>query len=160
MEKFGKIIDLIGDKLENIEFVGTRKFLHIKCRKCTKNYQIYIPYNDKLASQLMCPCQKPKTRNEIKFAYVLPNVEIEGYRLLSNFKHYINDKSKIILLCPHGHEFKITYYKFVHLGWRCIFCIKSMNLSKITESYPEFNKDILDMHFICQKLRALKRIEI
>lgn len=71
-----------------------------------------------------------------------------GYKLLSN--KYRNNKSKIKLLCPNGHEWETTFHNFRNNGGkkgnRCLYCYLENNytsepeqklLDFFVENYPD-----------------------
>lgn len=80
--------------------------------------------------------------------YVISYVEQFGYKLLS--KTYKNNKSKIKLLCPEGHEWETTFHGFSdngsNTGARCLYCYLENNytskpeqklLDFFMENYPD-----------------------
>ena len=68
--------------------------------------------------------------NKLKYDDVKTYIENEGYELLS--KEYINAREKLLLKCPNGHEYKISFSKFKS-GRRCGKC--SNEKRKLTYSY-------------------------
>ena len=69
----------------------------------------------------------PICKGGIKLTYLYVNsfIEREGYQLLSN--DYKNNRVKLLLKCPEGHEYKANFRDFQQ-GNRCPFC--SNNTSK------------------------------
>jgi len=61
---------------------------------------------------------------KLTYDYVKEQIEIEGYKLLSN--EYVNNKSKLTIQCPKGHISEISMRNFQQ-GSRCSVCY---NLSK------------------------------
>jgi len=57
------------------------------------------------------------------YVYIKKEVESEGYRLLS--KQYTNNKSKLNLICPNNHIYKVSWYEWRRLGSRCPRCSKT-----------------------------------
>ena len=68
--------------------------------------------------------------NKLKYDDVKTYIENEGYELLS--KEYINAREKLLLKCPNGYEYKISFSKFKS-GRRCGKC--SNEKRKLTYSY-------------------------
>ena len=54
------------------------------------------------------------------YDYVKNIIENEGYTLLSD--NYKNNRTKIELICPYGHEYKVTFGDFYNSGSRCPLC--------------------------------------
>ena len=52
--------------------------------------------------------------------YVKSYVEKYGYKLLS--KSYKNNREKMKLLCPRGHEWETSFHNFKDVGNRCAIC--------------------------------------
>jgi len=101
--------------------------------------------------------------------YVYNYVAEFGYKLLS--KRYINNTSKIKLLCPEGHEWETNFHSFKDGGSRCLHCyLKNSYTSRpeqklvdyFIENYPDIKfihndrKQItpleLDLYFLDQKI--------
>lgn len=75
---------------------------------------------------------------KLTYDYVKIYIEshYEGSKLLS--KEYINIKEKLLIRCPFGHEFKMSFDSFKR-GYRCQYCAKNAPLT--TEFvYSEFAK--------------------
>jgi hypothetical protein len=92
-----------------------------------------------------------------------------GYKLLSD--KYINNTSKIKLLCPEGHEWETNFHNFKDNGVRCLYCYLENNYTSrpeqklvdyFIENYPDIKfihndrKQItpleLDLYFLGQKI--------
>ena len=72
---------------------------------------------------------KKKSYEEVK-AYI----ESFGYELLST--EYINNSTKLDIICPKGHKFKMAYTNFQQ-GQRCPICADKSNADKQRLSYDE-----------------------
>lgn len=57
------------------------------------------------------------------YEYIKKEIESEGYQLLS--KKYINNKSKLSLICPNNHVYKVSWYEWKKLGSRCPRCSRT-----------------------------------
>lgn len=64
-------------------------------------------------------------------------VESRGYKLLSN--KYTNNKHKLLLECPNGHEWETTFHNFKDGEVKCFWCYLDNNYtSKFEESVREY----------------------
>jgi hypothetical protein len=81
--------------------------------------------------------------NRFTIEYVTEYVEKFGYKLLSN--KYVNNRSKIKLLCPNDHEWSTTFHNFKDGEARCFFCYLSNNYtSKFERSVRDYVESIYD----------------
>jgi hypothetical protein len=65
--------------------------------------------------------------------YVRKYVSKFGYKLLT--KKYINNRQKLLLLCPKGHEWSTNFHNFKDMGNRCFRCyVKNDYVSKFEVS--------------------------
>ncbi|EEM19269.1 hypothetical protein bthur0001_56340 [Bacillus thuringiensis serovar tochigiensis BGSC 4Y1] len=62
--------------------------------------------------------QQSKERAKGKF---LALCDLEGYKIIGE---YINNRTKIQLICPTGHNWKVRPYSFSYLSSRCAICNK------------------------------------
>lgn len=73
--------------------------------------------------------------NKLTYEYVKNYVESRGYKLLS--KKYINNRQKLLLKCPKGHEWETTFHNF--MDSKCFWCyIENNYISKFEESVREY----------------------
>jgi len=76
------------------------------------------------------------------YTYIKNAIESEGYKLLS--KKYINNKSKLNLICPNNHLYKVSWDEWNRLNSRCPRCgkvgesIQEENLFKFISKYGKF----------------------
>jgi hypothetical protein len=110
-----------------------------------KNYQLlsdnYINANIKLV--LKCPighrykvsfnnfkqgkrCSICAGNKKLSYNNVKDYIEKEGYQLLS--KEYKNNSTKLVLKCPIGHEYNVSFNNFKN-GNRCPYCAGNKKLS-------------------------------
>ena len=81
--------------------------------KCPEDHEYNVAFGNFLIGK-RCPfC------NKLSYDYVKGYIESKGYQLLS--KKYINVKQKLLLKCPIGHEYKVTWSNF-KIGSRCPLC--------------------------------------
>jgi len=57
------------------------------------------------------------------YDYIKNAFEKEGYKLLT--KKYINNKQKLVFICPNGHKYYITWSNW-KLGYRCAKCANNI----------------------------------
>ena len=76
------------------------------------------------------------------YEFVKEYIESFGYKLLS--KKYINSHTKLLIKCPKGHEYKISFSSFKQ-GYRCSYCCGNAKyiLEDIEEYIKTFNYTLL-----------------
>jgi len=111
-------IEKDGYQLLSKKYTNSRSNLLIKC---PKGHEYNIKWNT-FQQGHRCPiCMNQK----LTYKHVKDYIEKEGYQLLS--KTYKNVRTKLLLKCPIGHEYKVKFNDFQQ-GQRCPFC--SNNISK------------------------------
>jgi hypothetical protein len=74
---------------------------------------------------------------KLTYGFVKEYVEGRGYELLS--KEYTSNKQKLLLKCPHGHEWETTLHGFKDAGTNCFWCyIENNYTSKFEGSVREY----------------------
>ena len=103
-----------GYQLLSDDYVNTHTKLLIKC---SKGHEYYARFNN-FQQGAKCPiCIGNK---KLSYNYVKDYIEKEDYKLLS--KKYKNNKQKLLLKCPIGHEYKISFSTFKNSKHRCPYC--------------------------------------
>ena len=128
-------IEKDGYKLLSKEYINANTKMEIRC---DKNH-IYSTTWDIFKQGHRCPvCAGLK-----KYTYVQVKEQIEkdGYKLLS--KEYINNKTKLDIKCPLGHNFKMNYSKFRY-GQKCPVCWQENSQSKAEKEVQEFVKSLFE----------------
>lgn len=90
---------------------------------CQKGHKHSITWNS-FNNGNRCPeCAKENTRLKLKldFSIIKQEIEKEGYILLSTDEDYINNTSKLKMICPEGHKCEIRWSNFQQ-GKRCREC--------------------------------------
>ena len=90
---------------------------------CQKRHKHSITWNS-FNNGNRCPeCAKENTRLKLKldFSIIKQEIEKEGYILLSTDEDYINNTSKLKMICPEGHKCEISWSNFQQ-GKRCREC--------------------------------------
>lgn len=95
--------------------------------KCPENHIYTARWNDFQQGKRCRICAFKKLAEDRKHSYFFIKSEFEkrGWKLIS--KNYINNRTKLKVLCSEGHECKIAYDKFKS-GRGCPIC-KSINQS-------------------------------
>jgi hypothetical protein len=118
IETKNKIIHINRDKQYLID-KGKRYYKENKELCCLKKAEAYREKN---------PDAKPYLPGRVykhSIAYVKKYVEKFGYELLSTV--YINNREKIKLKCPEGHEWETTFHNFKDCENRCAICYQQNN---------------------------------
>lgn len=99
--------------------------------KCNNNHEPYTTsfYNFKKGSRCKVCHAKKKV---LKYKDIKKYIESFGYIILSN--EYKRSSEKLILKCPNGHEFKMSYNQFKS-GHRCSKCVNMKNAKQKMHSH-------------------------
>lgn len=102
--------------------------------RCSKNHEWKTTYSN-FQQGHRCPyCMAEDRRYE--YREVKGYIESFGYKLLST--EYKNNKCKLSIRCPKGHEFKMGFSSFKNQGQRCPICNESKGERRVRE-YLENN---------------------
>jgi len=119
-----------GYQLLSDDYVNTHTKLLIKC---SKGHEYYARFNN-FQQGAKCPiCIGNK---KLSYNYVKDYIEKEDYKLLS--KKYKNNKQKLLLKCPIGHEYKISFSTFKNSKHRCPYCADNIKYTY------EYVKDFIE----------------
>ena len=96
--------------------------------KCPIGHEHKIRFNNFQQGQRCSVCSKEETKKKLKlsFDYVKSFINNNNNTLLSDA--YKNNRTKLLLKCPIGHEYKITFKNFKD-GQRCSVCNGGIKLS-------------------------------
>lgn len=83
-----------------------------------------------------CRCPVCSRKIKLTYEFVKSEFEREGYELIS--KEYKNANSKVLTICPEGHEWEVTYAHFYD-GKRCGVCSNNKKL-EYDFVFSEFQK--------------------
>jgi len=92
--------------------------------KCPEGHEYKVNFRD-FKNGNRCPICAGNQRHT--YEYIKQYIEQEGYQLLS--KTYINAFTKLLTVCPKGHEYKTTFNNFQR-GYRCSTCWYESTSSK------------------------------
>ena len=81
-------------------------------------------------------CKYCSGNQKHSYEYVKEKIENERYTLLS--KEYIAESEKLLVKCPNGHEYNVTYGRF-RQGDRCPYCSRSKGEEKTNEILTKNN---------------------
>ncbi len=110
--------------------------------KCPIGHSYEVTYGNFYRGQR---CAKCNGGIKLTLDYVREFIEKENYQLLSN--SYKNARSKLLLKCPIGHEYKTKFYSFQQ-GNRCPICWHESSSSKEEQNIQLFVKS-LGYNIIC-----------
>jgi len=70
------------------------------------------------------------------YNYIRASFEREGYKLLT--KKYINNKQKLVFICPNGHKYYITWSNW-KLGYKCAKCANNIKktIKEVRKSFED-----------------------
>ena len=86
--------------------------------------------------------------NKPTYEYVKGSFEKEGYTLLST--EYVNSKSKLLSVCPNGHDYAVSWNHWSSLGSRCKECYnnRSVNIEYIRSVFEQEGYTLLSTKYI------------
>lgn len=124
-------IESFGYKLLSKEYINCRTKLLIECPKGHKYNVIFSSFKQ----GNRCPDCKRLLIDDVR-----QYIESFNYILLS--KEYINNRTKLLLTCPIGHEFKMSFGSFKDKNQRCPICMNKLRIDKHRLSYEEVKEYI------------------
>lgn len=94
---------------------------------CDKGHENYIRYDDLKRGKgcKKCAYVNLSEKKKRSFSYIKNYIEKENYKLLSNESNYINNKSKLKILCDKGHVY-ISRWNSFQMGNRCPKCANNI----------------------------------
>ena len=133
-------IEEFGYNLVSKEYINN----HTKLKMiCSKDHFFEMSYNN---FQTGYRCPKCSFENKaLSYDQVKEYIEGFGYQLVSN--GYKNSKTKLEMVCPKGHSFKMHYSGF-HRGKRCPECAKYLTTSRGEKEVLNFVQSIYDGRII------------
>jgi len=130
----------VKDYIESFDYVLLSleyKNAHSKLLvRCPLDHEYEVTFNN-FKKRGCKKCQYINIANQQKFTYeyVKKYIESFNYQLLSDT--YKNTRTKLLLKCPEGHEYKVNFNKFKQ-GSRCSICFGKQKLKyKYVKSYIE-----------------------
>ena len=109
--------------------------------KCPRGHKCAISWSNFRSGKRCRICRQIESSNRQKLSYknVKEYIESQGYELISD--NYINNREKILLKCPEGHEFYVRLDLF-KVGTRCPQCnVKSHGQKEIENILNKYNID-------------------
>ena len=95
---------LLSDTYEN-----AKKHLLIKCPNGHINHQKWNNFKSGCRCNI-CGIHESANKQKLYYEYVKQYIESEGYILLSDT--YINAREHLLLMCPNGHEYSVSFCNF------------------------------------------------
>jgi len=142
-------LEYVKDYIEGFGYVFlSKEYINIYAKlelQCDKGHQYKVVWKD---FQQGCRCSicagnKKKTIEEIK-----EYTEKLGYKCLS--KEYVNNSTKLLLVCPQNHEFKMAWNNFHNQGQRCSTCSgkKKKTIEEVKQYVEEFGYKCLSEKYV------------
>lgn len=131
-----------GYVLLSDEYINAHKKLKVKC---PKGHEFDITWNN-FQQGRRCPYERYKKaakKQKHSYKYIKEQVEKEGYQLLS--KKYINDRTKLDMICNNGHKCSISYNNFKR-DRRCYICFGKFSKSEkeIVDYIKSFDIEVIE----------------
>ena len=156
-------IESEGYHLLSDSYINSKEKLLVKCQN---NHTYKVRFNSFKSGRRCIKCfhqnskkrKQPKIvsnqKKKLSYQIVKNFIESEGYQLLSDT--YINNRTKLLLKCPIGHEYEATFNSFQY-GNRCSICngkhkhsydyvknfIESQGYQLLSESYKNARTKLL-----------------
>lgn len=128
------IIEKTGYKLLSTEYKNNRSKLKMIC---PEGHTFTMKFNNFHTGKRRCPDCSPTKR--LTYDQAKQYIENEGYVLLST--EYKNVHSKIKIMCPEGHIFKMRYHDFQQ-EHRCPICAAQQTTSKGEKELVQYVSEI------------------
>jgi len=138
-----------GYELLSTSYKNSHSLLRYKCPKGHIGNILY--YNWKVGHR----CAQCAGNVKLSLDTIKDQIEAENYKLISNF--YENNKQKLELVCPNGHEYHVSWSEW-NSGSRCPRC----NLKGISKQELEFEDFIksLDVKYYKHDRQLIKPYEL
>ena len=117
--------------------------------KCPEGHVWYTSFHNFKSGNRCFECTNKDKNVNRKYTYeeVKSFIENEGYRLISS--DYQNNRTKLDIICPEGHEYKVSLHDF-KAGYRCQICsdkrrgiVERKDYSKVKKEYKaKFSFDV------------------
>jgi len=107
--------------------------------KCPEGHIWYTSFHNFKSGNRCFECTNKDKNVNRKYTYeeVKSFIENEGYRLISS--DYQNNRTKLDIICPEGHEYKVSLHDF-KAGYRCQICSDKERGFKERIDYSEVKK--------------------
>lgn len=127
IEEVKHYIESFEYKILSSEYINNSTKLDMQC---PKGHSFKMRFNDFKNGQRCRECYNKFVGDSKRhsYDYVKNYIEMRGYELIS--KEYKNSKTKLVLKCPNGHIFEMTFEKFKS-GNNCSVCKESKGERKI-----------------------------
>jgi predicted Zn-ribbon and HTH transcriptional regulator len=146
-EKVKEYIEEFGHKLLSDEYKNNYTKLLVQC---PLGHKYEVTFNSFKDSNSRCPYCSGKVKHS--YEYVKDYIESFGYKLLSD--EYKNSRTKLLVECPEGHKYEVTFYNFKNSNSRCPECAK-YSYEEIKEYIEGFGYKLLSTEYINNKSKLL-----
>lgn len=116
-------IESFNYKLLSKEYENSKTVLTVVC---PENHEYQTTMHRFKNQESRCPiCSRKEASEKRRYDYefVKQTIEYYGYKLLSN--EYKDVKSLLLIECPNGHKFEMSFDKFNNCNHRCARCSES-----------------------------------
>lgn len=154
-------IESFGYKLLSKEYIRAKEKLKMEC---PNGHKLEMSYDNFHSSGNRCKeCRKKELNERFKLSYeeVRKYIEFFGYELLS--EEYINNTEKLLVKCPCGYEFLVTFACFRgsknRNGTRCPKCYGNIKhtYEEVKEYISIFGYELLSEEYINNSEKILVR---
>lgn len=148
--KLKKEIEAAGYILLNKEFVSAKNDIWVSCPK-KHNYKVKV-FNFKNGSRCK-KCMAERFSQERTKSYEQVKSYIEGFNYKLVSKEYVSNDSPLEVVCPRGHDYKVTWIGFKSNGNRCPKCKSSRGENLVRYLLTAHGIDFEEQYQIVYKRR-------
>lgn len=123
-------------KLLSSSYETNSEKLTFQCNKGHIYESTFAKFKDRQHRCPVCKGINTSDRQRKDFGEVKKMFSAEGYKVISD--KYINNKSKLLVECPSGHQYKVTSANFI-TGYRCPKCTESTGEKAIRLYLEKYN---------------------
>lgn len=139
-------IESFGYELLSTKYIKAKEKLRMRC---PKGHIIEMTWDSFRSGRRCkwCGYEETKRKQRYSYDYVKEYIESFGYELLSD--EYINSQSKLLVRCPKGHEYEVTFHHFKQ-DERCPCCAnnKKYSIDYIREYLLDFGYELLSDEYM------------
>lgn len=141
-------IESFGYELLSEEYKNENKKILINNKNC--NHEPYLTTFSVFKRGCRCPkCGIIKRAESHKYSYeeIKEYIELFNYELLS--ENYNGNKGYLILKCPNGHEYTVTFSNFKNQSQRCPYCYGNAKytIEEVREYIESFGYELLSKEY-------------
>lgn len=118
-----KYIESFGYKLLSGEYENGKSVLTVVCSEGHEYQTTMLRFKNQESRCPICSRKKASEKRKHDYNFIKEMIGIYGYELLST--EYKDVKSPLLIKCPNGHEFEMSFDKFNNSNHRCTKCSES-----------------------------------